>query len=107
PDANGSSVPVCPIRRVPRARRATATASCEVGPTGLSIASTPVGGSGDVAILLVPVVTSRRGVVRARGRRLLRRRAHGPQQLLDAAGMLQRRVDVEAQLWRVADPQPP
>src|SRR5690606_3868727 len=42
PDAKGSSVPVCPILRSPRARRARATTSCEVGPVGLSTGRTPL-----------------------------------------------------------------
>src|SRR3712207_450107 len=41
PDARGSSVPVCPIRLSPRDRRATTTASCELGPTGLLMTRTP------------------------------------------------------------------
>src|SRR5262245_4065334 len=35
PLAEGSSVPGCPMRRSPNARRTRATTSCEVGPTGL------------------------------------------------------------------------
>src|SRR5207244_2517356 len=41
PLANGSSVPVCPARRVPSARRTRSTTSWEVGPTGLSTTRTP------------------------------------------------------------------
>ena len=41
PVARGSSVPVWPMRRSPRARRTRPTTSCEVGPDGLSTTSTP------------------------------------------------------------------
>src|SRR5664279_746038 len=41
PVAKGSSVPAWPARRIPRARRAMATTSCEVMPAGLSTRSTP------------------------------------------------------------------
>src|SRR5213594_203800 len=34
PDANGSSVPRCPTRSVPTARRTASTTSCDVGPSG-------------------------------------------------------------------------
>src|SRR5207249_874581 len=41
PDASGSRVPACPMRRMPVSRRMRATMSCEVGPTGLSRLTTP------------------------------------------------------------------
>src|SRR3982751_5718751 len=41
PLAPGSSVPVCPIRRSPRARRMRATTSWLVGPAGWSMTSRP------------------------------------------------------------------
>src|SRR5688572_16241224 len=41
PVANGSSVPVCPARTPPRARRVMATTSCELAPAGLSISRMP------------------------------------------------------------------
>ena len=43
PVAIGSSVPAWPTLRVPRARRARATTSCEVSPPGLSTTTRPVG----------------------------------------------------------------
>ena len=41
PEANGSSVPPCPIRRVCARRRTSATTSCDVGPAGLATTRTP------------------------------------------------------------------
>src|SRR4051812_8642725 len=41
PVANGSSVPVCPMRRTPIVLRTRATTSCEVIPAGLSMMSAP------------------------------------------------------------------
>ena len=42
PVAAGSRVPVWPMRRSRRARRAACTTSCEVGPAGLSTSRSPV-----------------------------------------------------------------
>ena len=68
-EANGSSVPPCPIRRVWARRRTSATTSCDVGPAGLATTRTPS----------IPGASGWRGTAsggRAGGRR--RRRAARP-----------------------------
>ena len=88
PEANGSSVPPWPIRRVAASRRTSATTSCDVGPAGLATTRTPCipGASGCRGTALRPRAGRRDRV--ARGARP--RRAPG------ARASAQRRVDRRA-----------
>src|SRR4051812_49053728 len=98
PDAAGSSVPPCPTRRAPAARRTRLTTSNDVGPIGLSITSTasmaapPPGRDAlFVAAVIILACIHRLGVRGGRGRR----RAVVAQQLLDAISLLEDRVHFE------------
>src|SRR5690606_21215406 len=106
PDANGSSVPVCPMRRTCSARRACATTSCDVGPSGLSTGSTPAAGSTAIAPRWLAVVRVRRRTGAALATIVLRGRPHLAQQALDVLGVLERAVQLEVQFGAAADAQP-
>src|SRR5689334_8489226 len=94
PLAAGSSVPVCPIRRSPIARRTRATTSCEVGPAGLSMTNRP---SIDRCLDLVDEDLLQ-GVDRARDA------AAGRVLVAAAAELLGDRADVDVALRAHADP---
>src|SRR6266849_4806754 len=68
PLARGSSVPVWPARFAPRRRFALCSTAFELGPTGLSISSTPLTGSCNVASMwaLVGFLSGDRGVYQLR-----------------------------------------
>src|SRR4051812_45707251 len=104
PEAAGSSVPPCPTRRNPAARRTRRTTSNDVGPIGLSITSTASmaapPGRDPLLVAAVFIVFGVRACILVRSRARLAvgrgpRRALFAQQLLDAIGLLEPRVHFE------------
>src|SRR5690606_16996818 len=98
-EANGSRVPVCPVRRTPSARRASATTSWDDGPSGLSTGSTPACASAVIAARRLIIARTRSTGTRSR----VPARPHLPEELLDPHGVLQRTVELEAQLRDSSD----
>src|SRR5690606_30336741 len=96
PDANGSSVPVCPMRRVPRLRRARVTISWDVGPTGLSTGSTPSIASAVAMLLFVLTAVKRQVAIVIHG--IAAARARFAQKLLDVHRVAERIVVAEVEL---------
>src|SRR3954464_12610187 len=65
---SGASVPACPTRLIPSARRTAATMSCEVLPAGLSMRRTPSTDEDDMRVGSAGGRSELRGDLRAQER---------------------------------------